>query len=173
MQLELGSGELADAINGVGELAASPHPSVDNLADWLLVSQLRCSGTPPDTVLAEVVEEGVTLRISRATGRRGSVSWKKTSAAITSTPPSVVAVSRPSPVVPARQLLDREMLDRLVQRAPARCLAVMEPEQLSLQEHACRKYGAIRSKAVVVRLLLNPRKITSRSPAGLAGKVPP
>ena len=76
VQLELGSGELADAINVALEvLAASPHPSVDNLADWLLVSQLQCSGTPPDTVLAEVVEEGVTLRISRATGQKCERCW--------------------------------------------------------------------------------------------------
>ena len=76
VQLELGSGELADAINVALEvLAASPHPSVDNLADWLLVSQLQCSGTQPDTVLAEVVEEGVTLRISRATGQKCERCW--------------------------------------------------------------------------------------------------
>ena len=76
VQLELGSGELADAINVALEvLAASPHPSVDNLADWLLVSQLQCSSTPPDTVLAEVVEEGVTLRISRATGQKCERCW--------------------------------------------------------------------------------------------------
>ena len=76
VQLELGSGELADAINvALEELAASPHPSVDNLADWLLVSQLQCSSTPPDTVLAEVVEEGVTLRISRATGQKCERCW--------------------------------------------------------------------------------------------------
>ena len=76
VQLELGSGELADAINvALEELAASPHPSVDNLADWLLVSQLQCSGTPPDTVLAEVVEEGVTLRISRAAGQKCERCW--------------------------------------------------------------------------------------------------
>ena len=79
VQLELGSGELADAITAALEqLAASPHPSVDNLADWLLVSQLQFSGTPPDTVLAEVEEEGVTLRISRASGQKCERCWHYT-----------------------------------------------------------------------------------------------
>ena len=79
VQLELGSGELAGSITAALEqLAASPHPSVDNLADWLLVSQLQFSGTPPDTVLAEVEEEGVTLRISRASGQKCERCWHYT-----------------------------------------------------------------------------------------------
>ena len=37
---------------------ASPHSDVDNLADWLLVSDLRLGGEPPQAALAVAVEAG-------------------------------------------------------------------------------------------------------------------
>ena len=70
--------ELADT-SPLGEalalLAASPHPDVDNLADWLLVSGLRLGGPPLDAILAEIGEEGVTVRIARATGSKCERCW--------------------------------------------------------------------------------------------------
>ena len=79
VQLELGDGELARAITAaLHQLEASPHAAVDNLADWLLVSQLQLGGTPAAAVLAEVVEDGVTLRISRASGEKCERCWHYT-----------------------------------------------------------------------------------------------
>ena len=54
---------------------ASPHPEVDNLADWLLISQLQLGGQPPESPLAEITEEGVTLRISKAAGEKCARCW--------------------------------------------------------------------------------------------------
>ena len=56
-------------------LAASPHPEVDNLADWLLVSALRLGGAPLEAPLAEIGEEGVTVRIARASGSKCERCW--------------------------------------------------------------------------------------------------
>ncbi|MCP9931230.1 isoleucine--tRNA ligase [Cyanobium sp. AMD-g] len=56
-------------------LDASPHPEVDNLADWLLVSALRLGGAPLEAPLAEIGEEGVTVRIARATGSKCERCW--------------------------------------------------------------------------------------------------
>lgn len=79
VQLELGDGELAQAITAaLHQLEASPHAAVDNLADWLLVSQLQLGGTPAAAVLAEVEEDGVTLRISRASGEKCERCWHYT-----------------------------------------------------------------------------------------------
>jgi isoleucyl-tRNA synthetase len=74
VQLELGEagGSLAAAL---ALLEASPHPEVDNLADWLLVSALHLGGEPPAAVLAEASDEGITLRISRAEGEKCERCW--------------------------------------------------------------------------------------------------
>jgi len=74
VQLELGEagGSLAEAI---ALLEASPHPEVDNLADWLLVSALHLGGEPPAAVLAEASDETFTLRIARAEGEKCERCW--------------------------------------------------------------------------------------------------
>ncbi len=54
---------------------ASPHPEVDNLADWLLVSALRVGGPPLEAPLAEIGEEGVRVRIARAAGHKCERCW--------------------------------------------------------------------------------------------------
>ena len=48
---------------------------MDNLADWLLISQLQLGGQPPESPLAEITEEGVTLRISKAAGEKCARCW--------------------------------------------------------------------------------------------------
>ena len=76
VQLELGSGPLADALQrALEQLQASPHPEVDNLADWLLISQLQLGGQAPTTPLVDISEEGVTLRISKAAGQKCARCW--------------------------------------------------------------------------------------------------
>jgi len=76
VQLELAPG---DATAPLGEalalLEASPHPSVDNLADWLLVSAVRFGGEAPAALLAEASEDGVTVRIARAEGEKCERCW--------------------------------------------------------------------------------------------------
>ncbi|MCP9835793.1 MULTISPECIES: isoleucine--tRNA ligase [unclassified Cyanobium] len=74
VQLELASaaGPLKEALDLV---AASPHPEVDNLADWLLVSALHLGGPPLEAPLAEIGEEGVTVRIARASGSKCERCW--------------------------------------------------------------------------------------------------
>ncbi|MEI6616392.1 MAG: isoleucine--tRNA ligase [Cyanobium sp. ELA507] len=74
VQLELGEagGSLAEAL---ALLEGSPHPEVDNLADWLLVSALRFGGAHPESVLAEASDEGITLRIARAEGKKCERCW--------------------------------------------------------------------------------------------------
>lgn len=55
---------------------ASPHPEVDNLADWLLVSALRVGGSAPaEPLLAETEEDGVRVRIARAAGHKCERCW--------------------------------------------------------------------------------------------------
>jgi isoleucyl-tRNA synthetase len=56
-------------------LKASPHPEVDNLADWLLVSALQIGGEPPTDVLAEATEDGLSVRIARAEGQKCERCW--------------------------------------------------------------------------------------------------
>jgi len=74
VQLELGEagGSLAAAL---ALLEASPHPEVDNLVDWLLVSALHLGGEPPESVLAEASDEGITVRIARAEGEKCERCW--------------------------------------------------------------------------------------------------
>jgi len=56
-------------------LAASPHPSTDNLADWLLVSEAVVGGPPFAPLLAEASEAGLTVRIARAAGNKCERCW--------------------------------------------------------------------------------------------------
>ena len=56
-------------------LAGSPHPDVDNLTDWLLVSALRIGGEAPEAVLAEASAGGVTVRVARAAGQKCERCW--------------------------------------------------------------------------------------------------
>ena len=56
-------------------LAASAHPAVDNLADWLLVSALQLGGASPAAVLSEASEAGITVRIARAEGEKCERCW--------------------------------------------------------------------------------------------------
>ena len=56
-------------------LSRSPRPEVDNLRDWLQVSALRIGGMPPEEVLAETSEDGVTVRIARAPGHKCERCW--------------------------------------------------------------------------------------------------
>ena len=76
VQLELGSGPLADALQrALEQLQASTHPEVDNLADWLLISQLQLGGQAHTSPLVDITEEGVTLRISKAEGQKCARCW--------------------------------------------------------------------------------------------------
>ena len=76
VQLELGSGPLADALQrALEQLQASTHPEVDNLADWLLISQLLLGGQAHTSPLVDITEEGVTLRISKAEGQKCARCW--------------------------------------------------------------------------------------------------
>ncbi|MFN9621862.1 MAG: isoleucine--tRNA ligase [Cyanobacteriota bacterium] len=52
-----------------------PKATVDNLKDWLQVSALRIGGDPPEDVLAEVGDDGVTVRIARAPGHKCERCW--------------------------------------------------------------------------------------------------
>jgi isoleucyl-tRNA synthetase len=56
-------------------LAASPRPDVDNLADWLLVSQLEQNGEPPEPPLSRAEEGGVAVRVARAAGEKCERCW--------------------------------------------------------------------------------------------------
>ncbi|MFQ6539645.1 MULTISPECIES: isoleucine--tRNA ligase [Aphanothece] len=60
-------------------LASSGKPGVDDLADWLLVSDLRIGGPPPDGVLAETEQNGITVRVARAAGEKCERCWHYTS----------------------------------------------------------------------------------------------
>jgi isoleucyl-tRNA synthetase len=76
VQLELDGGPESTPLAGaLALLEASPHPEVDNLADWLLVSALQLGGSAPAAVLAEASEVGLTLRISRAEGEKCERCW--------------------------------------------------------------------------------------------------
>ena len=67
-----GSHPLRDALATLGN---SSHPEVDNLTDWLQVSALHIGGTPPNDVLAEAEDGGVTVRIARASGSKCERCW--------------------------------------------------------------------------------------------------
>jgi isoleucyl-tRNA synthetase len=56
-------------------IATSPHRDVDNLADWLLVSELQIAGPAPGLVLAQAREAGLELRIARAAGHKCERCW--------------------------------------------------------------------------------------------------
>jgi isoleucyl-tRNA synthetase len=74
-QVQLELAESAPLQEALDLLATSPHPEVDNLADWLLVSALRLGGPPLEAPLAEIGEEGVTVRIARASGSKCERCW--------------------------------------------------------------------------------------------------
>jgi len=76
VQLELAPGEGTAALRqALALLEASPHASVDNLADWLLVSAVRFGGEAPGALLAEASDNGVTVRIARAEGSKCERCW--------------------------------------------------------------------------------------------------
>ena len=76
VQIELGNGDQADALTtALQQLAASNYPEVDNLADWLLVSELSFNSVPFTEPLAEFCSDGVTLRIARAAGEKCERCW--------------------------------------------------------------------------------------------------
>ena len=60
---------------GLALLESSPHPEVDNLADWLLVSALHIGGEPPTEPLAEATEDGLTVLIAKAEGQKCERCW--------------------------------------------------------------------------------------------------
>jgi len=76
VQIELGHGDQADALtSALQQLAASKYPEVDNLADWLLVSELTLNSAPLTEPLAEFCSDGVSLRIARAAGEKCERCW--------------------------------------------------------------------------------------------------
>jgi len=76
VQLEFSAAEASNATrDALAWLEGSAHPSVDNLADWLLVSQLQLGGSAPAAVLAEANEEGITVRIAKADGQKCERCW--------------------------------------------------------------------------------------------------
>ena len=72
LDLTAGSEALVEAL---GWLEHSPHQSVDNLADWLLVSDLRNGGAAPEAVLQEAQAAGVRVRIAKAAGQKCERCW--------------------------------------------------------------------------------------------------
>ena len=74
VQVELGDGAEATRA-ALSWLESSTHPSVDNLADWLLVSALQQGGSAPAEVLAEASEAGITVRIAKAAGEKCERCW--------------------------------------------------------------------------------------------------
>jgi len=76
VQIALAADESSAALAAaLAWLESSPHPGVDNLTDWLLVSALRIGGEPPPAVLAEASAGGVTVRVARATGQKCERCW--------------------------------------------------------------------------------------------------
>jgi isoleucyl-tRNA synthetase len=74
VQVELAEGSESTAA-ALAWLESSAHPSVDNLADWLLVSALQQGGNTPADVLAEASEAGITVRIAKAAGEKCERCW--------------------------------------------------------------------------------------------------
>nr|WP_225867644.1 isoleucine--tRNA ligase [Cyanobium sp. NIES-981] len=80
VQLEIaGDARTAPLREALDWLAAAGRPGVDDLADWLLVSELRVGGQPPDGVLAETEQNGITVRVARAAGTKCERCWHYTS----------------------------------------------------------------------------------------------
>jgi isoleucyl-tRNA synthetase len=76
VHLEWAPGEASEDLRQALDLLdSSPHPEVDNLADWLLVSGLQIGGEPPTEALAEAREGGITVRIARAEGQKCERCW--------------------------------------------------------------------------------------------------
>ncbi|MCP9773553.1 isoleucine--tRNA ligase [Synechococcus sp. Tobar12-5m-g] len=86
VQIELGEGPKATSLRLVlAWLETSPHPEVDNLADWFLVSELQVVGAPPaeplaesvvaESVLAEANDDDLRILISRAHGEKCERCW--------------------------------------------------------------------------------------------------
>jgi isoleucyl-tRNA synthetase len=76
VHLEWAQGEAnQDLRQALALLETSPHPEVDNLADWLLVSALQIGGEPPTEPLAEATEDGLRVRIARAEGQKCERCW--------------------------------------------------------------------------------------------------
>jgi isoleucyl-tRNA synthetase len=80
VELELhGDGQAAGGLReALALLDRTPHPEVDNLADWLIVSALRLrrpGDAPLPHPLREASEAGLTVRIARADGRKCERCW--------------------------------------------------------------------------------------------------
>ena len=76
VQLALTDGTEASALQvALTWLEGSAHPSVDNLADWLLVSALQIDGNPPSAVLSEAHQAGITVRVAKADGQKCERCW--------------------------------------------------------------------------------------------------
>jgi isoleucyl-tRNA synthetase len=80
VHLALEDGEAAAPLAAaLAWLDASTHPSVDNLADWLLVSSLELHGAEIAAanaeVLAEAHEAGLCVRIAKADGQKCERCW--------------------------------------------------------------------------------------------------
>jgi isoleucyl-tRNA synthetase len=76
LQLELAPSPATQTLAAaLQRLQASPHPRVDNLADWLLVSEAVIGGPPWPDVLAEASDSGLMLRIARAEGSKCERCW--------------------------------------------------------------------------------------------------
>ena len=74
VHLELGPETSPELRGALQWLEQSPHPEVDNLADWLLVSGLAME--PNKTgVLAEATEAGVGVQIAKAAGEKCERCW--------------------------------------------------------------------------------------------------
>jgi isoleucyl-tRNA synthetase len=56
-------------------LEASPHPTVDNLADWLLVSELMIGDATPAAPLVLAEDGGVRVAVARAEGSKCERCW--------------------------------------------------------------------------------------------------
>ena len=69
------TGEAGDLEQVLAVLRTSAHPAVDNLSDWLLVSQLQIGGDPLQAPLAEETEAGLTVRVARASGEKCERCW--------------------------------------------------------------------------------------------------
>ena len=74
VQLELGDGAESTRA-ALSWLETTAHPSVDNLADWLLVSALEQGSSSQAEVLAEASEAGITVRIAKAAGDKCERCW--------------------------------------------------------------------------------------------------
>ena len=76
LELRAGSGDAAGALQeALTWLASSSHPSVDNLADWLMVSALQIGGEAPVAVLSEASDAGITVRVAKAAGDKCERCW--------------------------------------------------------------------------------------------------